>query len=43
MFDKDGNGTLDLHEIKDIFSGSGAVDDKVWDDLIKEVDENGDG
>lgn len=43
MFDKDGSGTLDLAEIKEMFGGSGQIAEHVWKDLIKEVDDNGDG
>ncbi len=37
------SGTLELHEIKEIFSGCGTVADNVWNDIIREVDANGDG
>ncbi len=37
------SGTLELQEIKEIFCGCGTVSDHVWDDIIKEVDANGDG
>jgi len=45
MFDKDGSGFLEISELKEIFNPSGqkVIDDKVWDSLIKEVDENSDG
>ena len=41
MFDKDGNGTISGDEIKAVLGKS--VDMKVLDDMIKEVDTNGDG
>jgi len=43
MFDKDGSGFLEIDEIKAIFGGQRNIDEKVWEDLIKEVDANGDG
>jgi len=45
MFDKDGSGFLEISELKEIFNPSGqkVIDDKVWDSLVKEVDENSDG
>ena len=42
MFDKDGSGALDINELKEAFSGA-AIPDDVWDEVIKEVDENKDG
>jgi len=45
MFDKDGNGYLTADEIKEIFNpgDNTEVDEKVWTDLINEVDQNSDG
>lgn len=43
MFDSDGSGMISIDEIKQILGGSGTIDKKVWSDLVKEVDENGDG
>lgn len=43
IFDKDGSGKISVAEIKEIFGGAGRVTDKVWQDLVKEVDKNGDG
>jgi calcium-dependent protein kinase len=42
MFDKDGNGSISRQEIKEFFSMQDTSEDFVHD-LIKEVDENGDG
>jgi Ca2+-binding EF-hand superfamily protein len=42
MFDKDGNGSISRQEIKEFFSMQDHNEDFVQD-LIKEVDENGDG
>jgi Ca2+-binding EF-hand superfamily protein len=42
MFDKDGNGSISRGEIKEFFSMQDTNEEFVQD-LIKEVDENGDG
>lgn len=42
MFDKDGSGTISASELKRYFAGD-KISDTVWQDIIKEVDENGDG
>ena len=41
MFDKDGNGTISADEIKSVLGK--AVNEKILDDMIKEVDMNNDG
>ncbi|KAL4470266.1 hypothetical protein ABPG74_011877 [Tetrahymena malaccensis] len=43
MFDQDGSGTVTKDELKQMFQGMGNVDDKVWKQLLNEVDDNGDG
>lgn len=45
LFDIDGNGFLTADELRDIFNPGNAkdVDEKVWSELIQEVDQNGDG
>mmetsp|Transcript_64864 Transcript_64864/g.74557 ORF Transcript_64864/g.74557 Transcript_64864/m.74557 type:complete len:496 (-) Transcript_64864:1106-2593(-) len=43
MFDKDGSGSISALEIRDVLQGEEEFTDNVWNDLIKEVDENGDG
>lgn len=43
MFDTDGSGLISIDEIKQMLGGNASIDSKVWSDLIKEVDENGDG
>jgi calcium-dependent protein kinase len=45
LFDKDGNGYLTADELREIFNPGNAkeIDERVWSDLIKEVDQNGDG
>jgi calcium-dependent protein kinase len=43
MFDKDGSGTIDKDEIKEFFSMSDAGNEEFINELIEEVDKNGDG
>jgi len=43
MFDKDGNGTISADEIKSVLCQGGSVDPAAIDQIIKEVDINGDG
>ena len=38
MFDKDGSGTISIDELKIIFGNSKNISDRVWKDLVKEVD-----
>ena len=43
MFDKDGSGTISAIEIGEIFSGGQLGEDAVWQEILKQVDKNGDG
>ena len=43
MFDKDGNGSITAAEIREIFSSGELGEDIVWQAILKQVDENGDG
>ena len=43
LFDKDGSGTGTTDELRDALGIGKNIDEKVWEDVIKEVDENGDG
>ena len=43
MFDKDNNGKITAEELKNMLQGEEIADEKVWTDIIKEVDKNGDG
>lgn len=43
MFDKDKSGKISIGELKLILEGNDVVSDKVWEELIRQVDENGDG
>lgn len=42
-FDADGNGKISAREIKQVFCGGNETTEAVWQDLISEVDKNGDG
>ena len=43
MFDKDKSGKISVIELKAMLQGNDVVDDKVWEDLIRQADLNGDG
>ena len=44
LFDRDGSGEITASEIKDILgSGKKLANESIFDDIIKEVDVNGDG
>jgi len=43
MFDKDGSGTITADEIKEVLGFDSRMNPKMIQDIIKEVDENGDG
>jgi len=42
-FDKNHSGFINLAEIKTLLDQGKKIDDKVWRDMIKQVDINGDG
>ena len=42
-FDRDGSGKINLNEIKAIFNNSTVKDDSIFQDMIKEADDNNDG
>jgi Ca2+-binding EF-hand superfamily protein len=42
-FDKDGSGKISLSEIKSIFNNPKLKDDKVFENLLLEADDNNDG
>jgi calcium-dependent protein kinase len=42
-FDKNRSGFINLAEIKTILDQGKKIDDRVWKQMIKEVDINGDG
>lgn len=43
MFDKDGSGTISADEIRGVLGSGGQLSQNSIEDIIKEVDENGDG
>ena len=43
IFDKDGCGHLKVEEIKNVLGVGKNIDNSVWEDVLKEVDANGDG
>lgn len=40
---QDGSGTLSIDEIKDLFGVHSGISEKVWREMLTEVDDNGDG
>mmetsp|Transcript_33829 Transcript_33829/g.32943 ORF Transcript_33829/g.32943 Transcript_33829/m.32943 type:complete len:178 (-) Transcript_33829:46-579(-) len=44
LFDKDGSGSINANEIKEVLGiGKKFGDEKIWNEIIMEVDVNGDG
>lgn len=43
MFDKDGGGTISVDEIKEVLSFGQNLDENIIQQIIKQVDANGDG
>ena len=43
LYDKDGSGSISVDEIKSVLGIGKQISEKVWLDIIREVDENGDG
>mmetsp|Transcript_30594 Transcript_30594/g.22679 ORF Transcript_30594/g.22679 Transcript_30594/m.22679 type:complete len:118 (-) Transcript_30594:47-400(-) len=43
LFDKDGSGSISANEVKEVLGVGKNIDEKVWNDIILEVDGNGDG
>ena len=43
MFDKDKSGKISINEIKVILGKESEISDKVWNQIIGEIDTNGDG
>jgi calcium-dependent protein kinase len=43
LFDKDGGGSISADEIKEVLGVGKNIDEKVWNEIILEVDSNGDG
>jgi len=43
LFDRDGGGTISSMEVKEVLGIGKAFDEKIWDEIIGEVDIDGDG
>ncbi len=43
FFDKDGSGSIDVEELKEVLGVKKLVDKQVWEALIKDVDTDGNG
>ena len=43
LFDKDGSGTISADEVKDVLGVGKNIDEKIWNEIVMEVDANGDG
>jgi len=43
LFDRDGGGTISAKELKEVLGVGKNIDEKIWNELIQEVDGNGDG
>eukprot|EP00343_Euplotes_focardii_P006815 CAMPEP_0205822176 /NCGR_PEP_ID=MMETSP0206-20130828/11273_1 /ASSEMBLY_ACC=CAM_ASM_000279 /TAXON_ID=36767 /ORGANISM="Euplotes focardii, Strain TN1" /LENGTH=287 /DNA_ID=CAMNT_0053118215 /DNA_START=725 /DNA_END=1589 /DNA_ORIENTATION=+ len=43
LFDRDGGGTISSTEVKEVLGVGKAFDEKIWDEIIGEVDIDGDG
>lgn len=43
LFDKDGSGDITVEEIRTVLGSGQFLDMRVWDEIIREVDQNGDG
>jgi calcium-dependent protein kinase len=42
-FDENGDGEIELDEIKKLLGSGQDIDDNIWDDVLAEADENNDG
>lgn len=43
LFDRDGGGSISANEIKEVLGVSKNIDEKIWNEIIMEVDANEDG
>ncbi|CAG9311624.1 unnamed protein product [Blepharisma stoltei] len=43
LFDKDGSGTISAQELRECLSDGRLSDDSLWEKIVGEVDQNGDG
>ena len=40
MFDSDGSGTISIEELRTLFGNNQSITDELFNQMIKEVDEN---
>ncbi|CAG9310252.1 unnamed protein product [Blepharisma stoltei] len=43
LFDRDGSGSISKNELKKVLGGTIVAEDHVWNEIIREADQNGDG
>ena len=43
LFDKDESGSISSEEVREVLGVGKNIDEKIWNDIILEVDDNGDG
>lgn len=43
LFDKDGSGSISAAEVRDVLGGKKNIDDNVWNEIVVEVDGDGNG
>lgn len=43
IFDKDNSGSISVRELRMMFDGDKRITEKVWSQLLKDVDQNNDG
>ena len=43
MFDKDGNGSISIDEVKEVLSFDQSLDESIVKEIVEQVDANGDG
>ena len=43
FYDKDGSGAISCDEIKEVFGVGKQVDANIWEQIMKECDQDGDG
>ena len=43
FYDKDDSGSISISEIKDVLGVGKSIDDHVWDQVVREVDTDGNG
>lgn len=43
LFDNDNSGRIDASEVATVLGKNAAADESVWQEVIKEIDVNGDG